>query len=279
MGYIQGIVGSYVGVALDTPDGKNDGSAMGQRYFTCRPLHGIFCKAGKCFPAEHKATSLRSAHGRVKGVQSMPASAVQQSVIGGANGHTSDEESAAELVAVEETSLARVYPFEPKKDLLRKSHRGQLLTERLRASEQDYKALVRRYKQMRENANDAVQQIKEQNISLQQTIARQQVLIMREQHSDLKKLPVEDRMRERCLFYEGQLEDADLMLGEAQKSWRLSAQRLREDKDQLSLTLRLISARAGYDQPKGDKKQERRELLQLLAQTQMQLLDMDENGR
>jgi dynactin complex subunit len=36
--------GSYVGVALDTPKGYNDGSSDGRRYFTCSQNHSVFMK-------------------------------------------------------------------------------------------------------------------------------------------------------------------------------------------------------------------------------------------
>lgn len=36
-----------MGVHLDVPDGKNDGSVAGVRYFNCEALRGVFSKANK----------------------------------------------------------------------------------------------------------------------------------------------------------------------------------------------------------------------------------------
>ena len=38
--------GDWVGVELDDASGKNDGAVQGQRYFDCRPGHGMFVKPG-----------------------------------------------------------------------------------------------------------------------------------------------------------------------------------------------------------------------------------------
>ncbi|KAL7751110.1 hypothetical protein RI367_003312 [Sorochytrium milnesiophthora] len=37
--------GDWTGIELLTPSGKNDGSAMGKRYFACAPNHGVFVPA------------------------------------------------------------------------------------------------------------------------------------------------------------------------------------------------------------------------------------------
>ena len=38
-------VGAWVGVELDEPTGKNDGSVKGTKYFNCATNHGVFVRA------------------------------------------------------------------------------------------------------------------------------------------------------------------------------------------------------------------------------------------
>ena len=39
--------GMWVGVELDTDQGKNNGEVKGVRYFECKPNYGLFCKPEK----------------------------------------------------------------------------------------------------------------------------------------------------------------------------------------------------------------------------------------
>jgi CAP-Gly domain-containing linker protein 3/4 len=49
--YIGGIdvaEGTFIGVALQEPAGKNDGEVEGRRYFQCKPDHGLLVRPEKC---------------------------------------------------------------------------------------------------------------------------------------------------------------------------------------------------------------------------------------
>jgi len=47
IGYTEFAPGEWVGVELDDPRGKNDGSVEGKRYFQCRPNFGLFAPISK----------------------------------------------------------------------------------------------------------------------------------------------------------------------------------------------------------------------------------------
>ena len=44
VGEIEGKSGVFVGVELDEPQGRNDGSAAGRSYFSCAAKHGVFAR-------------------------------------------------------------------------------------------------------------------------------------------------------------------------------------------------------------------------------------------
>lgn len=61
--------GVWVGVELEGPTGKNDGTVMGESYFDCKPLHGMFLRpVGVARVLEHPArgdsTAARENKGR-----------------------------------------------------------------------------------------------------------------------------------------------------------------------------------------------------------------------
>ncbi|DAZ92932.1 TPA: hypothetical protein N0F65_005832 [Lagenidium giganteum] len=49
LGEIEGVRGVWVGIELDEPYGKNDGSVKGRYYFHCKPKHGVFARPHQVF--------------------------------------------------------------------------------------------------------------------------------------------------------------------------------------------------------------------------------------
>lgn len=45
---IPGGIGSWIGITLDEPTGKNDGSVKGKRYFQCPNNCGVFVRPERC---------------------------------------------------------------------------------------------------------------------------------------------------------------------------------------------------------------------------------------
>lgn len=63
MGTTSFAPGNWIGVELDQPEGKNDGSVQGVRYFSCRKKHGIFVRSEK-LEQDRKRRGSRKGAGR-----------------------------------------------------------------------------------------------------------------------------------------------------------------------------------------------------------------------
>ncbi|KAF1977799.1 hypothetical protein BU23DRAFT_550474 [Bimuria novae-zelandiae CBS 107.79] len=86
----------FVGIELPTATGKNDGSAQGERYFKCAPMHGLFVgsdkvtkiieqprpAAPKAAPPKPTASSARSRPSSVSGAPQPPSRPARLSAIG-----------------------------------------------------------------------------------------------------------------------------------------------------------------------------------------------------
>ncbi|KAI9344183.1 dynein associated protein-domain-containing protein [Zopfochytrium polystomum] len=66
--------GNWVGIELDVPNGKNDGSLQGTRYFECQPLHGVFVRASQIKSILPSTSSIPSSRSSDAGSETVTAS-------------------------------------------------------------------------------------------------------------------------------------------------------------------------------------------------------------
>jgi len=59
--------GIWVGVELDKPKGQHDGFYDGQRYFTCKPMHGVYAISADVQPLKPWQSAVRVIQGLVRG--------------------------------------------------------------------------------------------------------------------------------------------------------------------------------------------------------------------
>lgn len=59
--------GDWVGVVLEEPTGKNDGTVQGHRYFVCTPSHGIFVRPAALYVIDHLAVKQPALSRRISG--------------------------------------------------------------------------------------------------------------------------------------------------------------------------------------------------------------------
>ncbi|XP_051501589.1 dynactin subunit 1a isoform X2 [Myxocyprinus asiaticus] len=72
--------GKWVGVILDEPKGKNDGTVQGKRYFTCEENHGIFVRQSQIQLIDEGGSSATSPDTPDSGVSRLPKREVQETL-------------------------------------------------------------------------------------------------------------------------------------------------------------------------------------------------------
>ncbi|XP_051996493.1 dynactin subunit 1a isoform X1 [Xyrauchen texanus] len=72
--------GKWVGVILDEPKGKNDGTVQGKRYFTCEENHGIFVRQSQIQLIDEGGSSATSPDTPDSGVSKLPKREVQETL-------------------------------------------------------------------------------------------------------------------------------------------------------------------------------------------------------
>ncbi|XP_056619843.1 dynactin subunit 1a isoform X4 [Triplophysa dalaica] len=70
--------GKWVGVILDEPKGKNDGTVQGKRYFTCEENHGIFVRQSQIQLMDDGGSSATSPETPDSGVSKLPKKEIQE---------------------------------------------------------------------------------------------------------------------------------------------------------------------------------------------------------
>lgn len=82
-------VGQWVGVILDKPDGKNNGTVKGKAYFECPDKHGVFCRPNKLLKLSRPAIQRRQRLGSpTQSIASSIAPSLAASELGGGKEHS-----------------------------------------------------------------------------------------------------------------------------------------------------------------------------------------------
>jgi len=99
--------GTWIGIELDNPNGKNDGKVQGKEYFACKPMHGIFIRPEAIAKGKGKGKS-PNASGYPGSKKEMTTSNVRRACLEAMGDGDWDNEKASELAATIQAEAFRL---------------------------------------------------------------------------------------------------------------------------------------------------------------------------
>lgn len=249
--------GKWVGVILDEPKGKNDGTVQGKRYFTCEENRGIFVRQSQIQLIDDGGSSATSPETPDSGVSKLPKKEIQETPKAiKQTGRPSVGSGFAESALVETESTALGSPVVPQAS--GSSSAPQTTTqskeeESLRAQVKDLEEKLETLRMKRSEDKIKLKEMEKHKIQMEQL--QEWKIKMQEQQNDLQKqlkeakkeareaLEAKDRYMEEMADTADAIEMATLdkeMAEERAESLQQEVESLKEKVEELTMDLEIL---------------------------------------